>query len=138
MDAQLTAKQLAEVVTYQGSGEHKRYPNLLCHPALRTDASDCDAVDPSLSQDPERLGRLLRSTFLRGQYDRVREGIYPRYAWGWLSTRDGNKELFEVRLTNSAQGAYKGYFITMEDLIGKKAWARRNLDIGGAWSEVIE
>jgi hypothetical protein len=51
----------AAQAVYVGSGEHKRFPNPLADPHLRTDASDCDAVDATLSQDPERLTAWLRN-----------------------------------------------------------------------------
>ncbi len=129
--------ELADKVQYTGSGEHKRYPNPLANPALRSDASDCDAVDPSLSQDAARLQRLLQEVFKRGQVDPRREGQFPRYGWGRLRIADGSEKLFEVRLTNSAQGSYKGYFIEEADLIGKKAWLRHQFATGGPWNQVL-
>ncbi len=128
---------LADKVHYAGSGEHKRYPNPLANPALRSDASDCDTVDPTLSQTPGRLQRLLQEVFRRGQVDPHREGLFPRYGWGRLRVGDGSVQLFEVRLTNAAQGAYKGYFIAEADLIGKRAWLRRQFADGGPWNEVL-
>jgi len=129
--------QLAEMVRYTGSGEHKRYPNPLANPALRSDASDCDTVDANLSQDPDRLQRLLREVFRRGQVDPREEGSFPRHAWGRLRIGDGSVQLFEVRLTNATQGTYKGYFIAEADLIGKRAWLRRQFADGGPWNEVL-
>jgi hypothetical protein len=128
---------LASAVRYSGSAEHKKYPNPLANPALRSDASDCDSVDQSLSQDPERLLRLLREVIRRGQVDTRLEGRFPRHGWGWLRTADGRARLFEVRLTNAAQGAYKGYFIEEADLVGKKAWLRRKLSGDGPWGGVL-
>ncbi len=133
----LDPSDLAELVRYSGSAEHKKYPNPMASPALRSDASDCDSVDQSLSQDPARLLRLLQEVVRRGQVDPRLEGRFPRYGWGWLRTADGRARLFEVRLTNAAQGAYKGYFIGVADLIGKKAWLRRKLTNGGPWSDVL-
>jgi hypothetical protein len=129
--------ELADKVRYTGSGEHKRYPNPLANPALRSDATDCDAVDPTLSQDPGRMQKLLQEVIRRGQVDPRREGQFPRRGWGRLLIADGSVQLFEVRLTNAAQGAYKGYFIAEGDLIGKKAWLRRQFADGGPWNEVL-
>lgn len=129
--------ELADKVRYTGSGEHKRYPSPLADPALRSDATDCDAVDPTLSQDPGRLQRLLQEVIRRGQVDPRKEGAFPRRAWGRLRVADGSVQLFEARLTNSAQGLYKGYFIEAGDLIGKRAWLRRQFAEGGPWTEVL-
>jgi len=124
-------------IQYVGSGEHKRFPNPLCDPSLRSDASNCDDVDPSLSQEPERLDRLLRTALQRRQHDSIFEGSFPRYVWGVLNLAGGVR-LLEARLTNRSQGQYKGYFIGPEDLVGKKAWLRRHLLAGGGWSAPLE
>lgn len=129
---------MSDTVKYIGSGEHKRYPNPLADPALRTDASDCDAVDRTLSQQPELLQRVLEEVIERGQVDSVTEGGLPRYGWGLLEISAGRIEIFEVRLTNSTLGHYKGYFIGPADLVGKKAWVRRNLSAGGPWSVALK
>ena len=131
-------QKLPESVRYIGSGEHKRYPNPLCPPGLRTDASDCDAVDVSISQDICRLQTWLETAIGRGQVDRVLEGRYPRKAWGWILVGEPPRRLLvEARLTNSERGEYKGYFIELSDLAGKRAWARARLDKGGDWQEVL-
>jgi hypothetical protein len=123
----------AAQAVYVGSGEHKRFPNPLADPHLRTDASDCDAVDAKLSQDPERLTAWLREAILRGQVSEEFEGIFPRYVWARVSTSGGTQTV-EARLTNSALGHYKGYFINPdEDLPGR---IRRQL-LSGAWSGVL-
>jgi len=125
-------------VRYTGSGEHKRFPNPLCPPALRTDASDCDSVDPTVSQDLPRLQRWLEAALQAGQVDRVLEGGFPRKAWGWIELGEpARRLLFEARLTNSGLGEYKGYFIELDDLGGKTAWVHAMLAPGGAWSEVL-
>lgn len=131
------APPVADRASYVGSGEHKRAPNPLCPPSLRTDASDCDAVDPTISQDLVRLNRWLREAIRRGQVDRVLEGAFPRFAWAWVVVGSGARQLFEARLTNREAGQYKGYFIEMDDMLGKKAWARRKLVEGGEWWEAL-
>ena len=55
--------------------------------------------------------------------------------WGRLVLADGSIGLFEVRVTNATLGAYKGYFITADDFVGKKAWVRSRLAEGGPWSQ---
>lgn len=132
-----TLAELAQSVRYVGSGEHKRFPNPLCPPSLRTDASDCDAVDPTLSQDPARVSRALQLAIARGQVDPVSEGGFPRRAWGRLRLANGADELFEARLTNQATGEYKGYFVEWRDRVGKRSWLRAKLSPGGPWHEVI-
>ena len=129
---------LAGLVTYAGSAEHKRFPNPIAKPELRSDASDCDLVDQSLSQDPARLLKLLREIIGRGQVDPRRDGMFPRYGWGWIRGSDRHSKLVEVRVTNSTLGAYKGYFIDDTDLVGKKAWLRKYLLDGGPWSGELE
>jgi hypothetical protein len=57
---------LATRVTYQGSGQHKRFPNPLCPPTLRSDATSCDDVDPNISGDPKRLTMLFVRHFVAG------------------------------------------------------------------------
>jgi hypothetical protein len=127
-------ESVAERAVYVGSGEHKRFPNPLADPRLRSDASDCDAVDPSLSQDPERLTRWLREAIRRRQVSPEFEGDFPRYVWAWIPAAQ-RTALVEARLTNSGLGQYKGYFIDLdEDLPGR---VRRQLVAGGAWSKVI-
>lgn len=119
---------------YVGSGEHKRFPNPLCDPNLRTDASDCDAVDPTLSQTPERLTAWLREAIRRGQVSPELEGAFPRYVWARVQTAAGVHAV-EARLTNCELGQYKGYFIDVDqDLPGR---LRRLLINGGAWAEVL-
>jgi hypothetical protein len=42
--------------------------------------------------------------------DRVREGRFPRKAWGCVTLASGARAIFEARLTNRSTGEYKGYF----------------------------
>lgn len=129
----LNLEAAAAQAVYVGSGEHKRFPNPLADPHLRSDASDCDAVDPTLSQDPERLTAWLREAIRRGQVSPEFEGIFPRYVWARIPTPRGT-ETVEARLTNSGLGHYKGYFIDMDaDLPGR---IRRQL-VSGGWSRVL-
>lgn len=129
---------LAEVIRYVGSSEHKRFPNPLVPPTLRSDASDCDELDPELSQDPARLTRVLRAAMQRGQVDRILEGRFPRKVWGRILLSTGAVGLFEARLTNRETGEYKGYFIAEDDLVGKWAWVRARVCEAGAWAGALE
>lgn len=124
---------IADRVTYVGSGEHKRFPNPLCDPRLRSDASDCDAVDPTLSQDPARLTAWLREAIRRGQVSPEFEGEFPRKAWARVPTAGGELTV-EARLTNSGLGQYKGYFVDLSDV---SAPIRRQLRERGAWAGVL-
>lgn len=123
---------IADRATYVGSGEHKRFPNPLCDPRLRSDAADCDAVDPALSQDPERLTRWLREAIRRGQVSPEFEGDFPRKVWARVTTSAGEATV-EARLTNQTLGQYKGYFIDVD--VDPPAGIRRQLRHG--WAEVL-
>lgn len=123
---------IADRATYVGSGEHKRYPNPLCDPRLRSDAADCDAVDPSLSQDPERLTRWLREAIRRGQVSPEFEGDFPRKVWARVAIAHGDATV-EARLTNQTLGQYKGYFIDVE--VDPPSPIRRQLL--SAWAVVL-
>ena len=131
---------LAEKVRFVGSPEHKRLPNPLCNPALHSDNSDCDEVDDTISHDPQRLLTVLREAVRRGQVDRVTQGQFPRYVWGWIRLKDGSRALFEARLTNCGTGEFKAYFIDLdEESFGdpRYAWVRAHLADGGQWCEVL-
>lgn len=107
---------LARRARYVGSPEHKRVPNPLANPALHSDKSDCDEVDPTISNDPMYVLHLLRSAIARGQVSGPKEGDFPRYAHGWVVLNETERALFRGRLTNREQGIYKGYFETPRDL----------------------
>lgn len=108
----------------------------MCKPHYRSDASDCDAVAPGVSRDPEKLLRWLREAIRRGQIDRVFEGDFPRKAWARVEAA-GGEALLEFRLTNRAAGSYKGYFVEMNDFVGKAAWVAEKFQVGGQWREVL-
>lgn len=94
--------ETAERVFYVGSAEHKTYPSPAGHPALRSDASRCD---PRYT-DFREITLALREGIRRCCTGAVFEGNFPKYVWGWM---DG--QLYEARLVNQSQGAYKGYRI---------------------------
>lgn len=78
-----TLTELATRARFVGSSEHKRL-NPLASPALRSDASDCDEVDPTLSSaDPLYLRHILQVAISRGQISGPVEGDFPRYVHGW-------------------------------------------------------
>ena len=122
--------ELADRATFVGSPEHKRQPNPLASPRLRTDASDCDEVEPTISHDPARLLRVLRTAISLGQVSGPWEGEFPRYVHGWMRLGGGARGLFRGRLTNRDQGIYKGYFESLDDL-GDALYEK--LREGGAW-----
>ncbi len=95
-----TPNQVAEQANYTGSAEHKDYPSPAGNPNLRSDASPCD---PRYT-DLEQISPVIREAIRRRCTSSIFEGVFPKYAWGWL---DG--KLYEARLTNRTQGHYKGY-----------------------------
>jgi hypothetical protein len=106
-------------------------PNPLARPALRSDASDCDEVDPTLSSaDPMYLRHILQVAISRGQVSGPVEGDFPRYVHGWILLQGAEPALFRGRLTNREQGIYKGYFETLDDVPVR---IRSRLREGGDW-----
>ncbi|MEU4225455.1 hypothetical protein AB0F17_14265 [Nonomuraea sp. NPDC026600] len=92
--------QLAERVSYVGSGEHKSYPSFAGRPRLRADASKCD---PKFT-DPAEITGWLKRTIACGNIGAPWEGDFPRYAWHRL-----DDVVYEARLVNRELGQYKGY-----------------------------
>lgn len=93
-------ERLAVRVVYEGSPEHKDVPSFAGPPRLRADASCC----PRYIRDREIVTEWLRSAIRRGATGGPWEGGFPRYVW---YENDGT--VFEGRLVNRGQGAYKGY-----------------------------
>ncbi len=94
-------QEIARIVRYVGSPEHKTFPSFAGQPRPRADATICD---PSLSQDPGTLTRHLRRAVLAGQTGAPWEGNFPRYIWCRIEN-----EIYEARLINRETGQYKGY-----------------------------
>jgi hypothetical protein len=92
--------EIASRARYAGSAEHKGYPSPAGHPALRSDASECD---PRYT-DFASITEVLRSGIRRGCVAAIFEGDFPKYVWGWL---DG--QLYEARHINGPRGTYKAY-----------------------------
>lgn len=98
---------------------------------MRSDASDCDEVDPTLSSaDPMYLRHILQVAISRGQVSGPVEGDFPRYVHGWILLQGAERALFRGRLTNREQGIYKGYFETLDDAPVR---IRSRLREGGDW-----
>ena len=93
-------EEIADRASYVGSAEHKTYPSPAGHPALRSDASRCEAR----YTDFEEITRVLREAIRRRCIGQIFEGDFPKYAWGWL-----DEQLYEARLVNRSRGTYKGY-----------------------------
>jgi len=91
---------VAARTSYVGSAEHKTFPSPAGHPALRSDATRCD---PRYT-DFELITRVLRQAITRRCTSSVFDGDFPKYVWGWL-----DDQLYEARLVNRDQGAYKAY-----------------------------
>lgn len=105
----LDPDELAERVSYVGSGEHKARPvdpSYDFAPALRSDASRCD---PAVTRD--QAEEALRDAVRRRCVSSEFVGDFPRYVWGWL---DGQPHV--ARLDNSEQGSYKAWPIGREEL----------------------
>lgn len=98
---------LARRVRYVGSCEHKDTPSFLGQPGPRKDASVCPR---RLADDLPTVSGWLRKAIRNGQVSAYREGDFPRYAW----YRDG-EDVYEARLTNRGNGAYKGYPLNREE-----------------------
>lgn len=93
-------RRLADSVTYVISREHKDYLTEAGPGALRSDATPCPR---DVSRD--RAEGWLREAIAAGHVGAPwSDQLYPQYAW----YRDGDT-VYEARVTNATQGAYKGY-----------------------------
>jgi hypothetical protein len=102
-------EELAQRVTYVGSGEHKTRPVDASYdfsPALRSDASRCD---PSVTR--EQAEQALREAIRRQCVSSSFVGPFPQYVWGWF-----NGQPHVARLTNPERGAYKAWPISRSEL----------------------
>lgn len=93
-------RRVADMVTYEGSQEHKDFPSFAGQPKPRGDASLC----PRDIRDVAVVTGWLRSAIRAGVTGAPWEGDFPRYAWH----REGDT-MFEARLVNRGSGSYKGY-----------------------------
>lgn len=92
--------QLASRASYVISPEHKDYLTEAGPGRLRSDATPCPR-DVTRDQAEAWLRRSLAAGYGSGPWG---ADSYPQYVWH----RQGDA-VFEARLTNSEQGAYKGY-----------------------------
>jgi hypothetical protein len=100
--------ELAAKVTYVGSPEHKTGPSFAGRLAPRATASICP---PELANQREVVESWLKDAILAGTFSEEFTGSFPRYVWHKLNGR-----FYEARLTNKANGAYKGYPIEEEQI----------------------
>ena len=98
--ADIDLASLADRATYVGSPEHKDVPSFAGPPRLRGDASCC----PRNLAAQQDLRDWLQTAIRRGAVGAPWEGEFPCYVW-----YKHEKIVFEGRLVNRAQGAYKGY-----------------------------
>lgn len=99
-------------IQYVGSPYHKRYASRWGIPAPLSDKTECP---PEV--EPERAAATLASeievAIAAGRCSRLRDGEWPRYAWGRTSflteTGDPLEVVWEARIVNRDQGAYKAY-----------------------------
>jgi hypothetical protein len=99
-------EELASLVSYVGSAEHKDHPSPAGPPRLRSDASRCDPRYLDFRAPTEALQEAIRA-----QRTSEFQGQFPIYVWGAL-----HGKLYEARLVNHVQGQYKAYPIEMEEL----------------------
>ena len=92
---------LADRVTYVGSPEHKDVSSFAGPPRLRYDASRCPR---NLAVEREQLRDWLQTAIRKGAVGQPWEGEFPRYVW-----YKHEQVVFEGRLVNRTQGAYKSY-----------------------------
>ncbi|WP_280564937.1 hypothetical protein [Chromohalobacter sp. 48-RD10] len=93
---------MAQRAHYVGSVEHKDVPSFAGNPPRpRPDATICDR---SLSHRQADITNWLRHGILNGHFGTLMEGDFPRYVW-----YQDNERVYEGRLVNREQGAYKGY-----------------------------
>lgn len=94
-------EELANMVHYIGSPEHKNMPSFAGQPRPRADASICPE---ELTRDLERIEEWLRMAIRQGAVGGMWEAGLPRYAW-----YRGADVVYEARLVNRGNGEYKGY-----------------------------
>ena len=92
---------LAARATYVESPEHKDVASFSGPPRLRGDASRCPR---HLAMEREKLCDWLQTAIRLGAVGSPWEGEFPRYVW-----YKHEQMVFEGRLVNRTQGAYKGY-----------------------------
>jgi hypothetical protein len=98
--AEVDLRELASLVNYMGSAEHKDFLSPAGPPKLRSDATRCPH-----NIDFEEAERWLREAIASGDVGGPWIGRpFPQLAW----KRVGDA-VYEARLSNSEQGWYHGY-----------------------------
>lgn len=99
----MSPEEVAAIVEYVGSPEHKNHPSLAGPANLRSDATPCE---PHMTRDVAKNTEALKEGIRRRCVSPVFEGGFPKYVWTWVEG-----ELYEARHINGPQGTYKGYRI---------------------------
>lgn len=106
---------LADRVRYTGSPEHKDAPTFAGQPRLRGDASLC----PREYNNLDLVTGWLRAAIRAGSTGAPWESGFPRYVW-----HREQDTVFEARLVNRGNGAYKGYPLERDEwplhLVGQR------------------
>jgi hypothetical protein len=102
---------------YVGSPYHKRYPSEWGAPALQSHKTECpEEVDPEDARNA--LNRAIGEALRSGSCSILRDGSWPRYAWGRTSfpAREGDDLVivWEARVVNRTRPAYKAYPVQPE------------------------
>ena len=92
---------VAKKASFIGSVEHKDTPSFAGQAKPR---SDCELCPAEFCDKQRELTRWLREAIRQGKIGGPWENGFPRYAW---VKREGR--VFAGRLTNQAQGHYKGW-----------------------------
>lgn len=100
-------ERIASQVSYVGSPEHKDRPSFAGQPRPRADASICD---PGLAMTQDQLTEHLQTAVRNGRIGAPWEGEFPRYIWCRIG-----EAVYEARLVNRGNGAYKGYPLEPEE-----------------------
>jgi len=102
-DRRPTAAEIAERVSYNGSGKHKRYaaPNGEWTPVHRPGTAECQQfAQTDWLQLIDALREAIRQSCV--QLEPGRE--FPRRVWAYI-----NGKLHEARITNPQSGEYHGF-----------------------------
>lgn len=102
------AAEVAERVSYRGSGKHKSYPapNHEWEPVHRPGTAVCARFNPT---EWHRLEEALRESIRRSCVQLEPRRGFPTRAWAYI-----NGTLHEARLTNQGNGEYHGFPLEYE------------------------
>ncbi|HYD23819.1 MAG TPA: hypothetical protein VEB68_03415 [Croceibacterium sp.] len=123
MPARTLREQLADRITYEGSGAHKADPyswGIEPYRGRRRDRTYCDLHARFKFKDRLRIQRLLRRGVIGGLIsDHALKGD-PSMLW----TIDDNGWIYELRITNPGHAIYHGYPVLPSDPLARKIIAR--------------